>query len=911
MPIRPTTPSRSSSHRPYFMGSNLPQEEAAPLDPAPEIPAYAPWPFVGRQDLVQKTASRIRSGRGTILVGGLGRGKTSLASRVLRETADTSFTVKIRGIPVVSAVPYGALAVLLSPLDARDLNHPLLISRQISRILTERADGRRGVLFVDNLQYLDDESADVIARLAMRDDVGLLLACESMSHAPREIAHLWSCGYLARVDVGPLDLDETAELLRQGLGGPICRSAARELWVLSGGNPLFLQILAHEQLSSRNLVRCEWGWVLSAPVEEARPQTADILMSRLERFTAEQLPALELVALSGPLPLELLMKTAGAAEIATLEEEGILAVEEAGEHLTRIADPFVAEVVRRNVAPGHSCELREHLVDMTSGRFYPPINALAFAKWTLDCGGLLEPKLAAAAAKQANDALDPRSALNLLETTQSARADPELAIELIRALIGQGMVTQAGMAVNRLLGEKYDLSLTNWVDLTLSCVLLSRDEPNAEGIAKEALVDVRQRLVLELRAGAAPAEVPELLNKVELVEIGLAVHDGRHAEILGRLERLFHDLSSPDAFRSAIGVWLSEALAVTGHQEDGAKLAKELLKTAENGTADPLMESVRANVFCSFLLAGRWNECSQFIRNRIGSTVDGGEAAADEVLEGLLQAHCGHPDEALKLLLPCVDQLRARSLQDVFVLALAGSAYAYSIKDDPYMVGTFLNEINLNRTSESWAVRRAVDYFTTLSTARLAPREDVVERLLAHADDCRSQRAPAYELFSLSAAVRLGHHAAAERLVTTAASTQGPFARLCEVYGRGIKSGNPKDLLQAARMAKSIGHDQWCRDAAESVLSETGGHTGSEQLKDAARLIHTCRAEPLSRSHWSDIPPLTPREREIASSASRGATNREIAGSLGLSPRTIEGHLHQIYRKLHVSGRAGLRELPD
>jgi DNA-binding CsgD family transcriptional regulator len=48
---------------------------------------------------------------------------------------------------------------------------------------------------------------------------------------------------------------------------------------------------------------------------------------------------------------------------------------------------------------------------------------------------------------------------------------------------------------------------------------------------------------------------------------------------------------------------------------------------------------------------------------------------------------------------------------------------------------------------------------------------------------------------------------------------------------------------------------------------------------------------------------LTAREREVASLAARGLTNREIADNLYLSPRTVENHLQRIYDKLGVSSR--------
>jgi DNA-binding NarL/FixJ family response regulator len=48
---------------------------------------------------------------------------------------------------------------------------------------------------------------------------------------------------------------------------------------------------------------------------------------------------------------------------------------------------------------------------------------------------------------------------------------------------------------------------------------------------------------------------------------------------------------------------------------------------------------------------------------------------------------------------------------------------------------------------------------------------------------------------------------------------------------------------------------------------------------------------------------LTTREGEVLSWLSKGKTNRDIAQILGLSPRTIDKHLEQIYAKLGVENR--------
>ena len=53
---------------------------------------------------------------------------------------------------------------------------------------------------------------------------------------------------------------------------------------------------------------------------------------------------------------------------------------------------------------------------------------------------------------------------------------------------------------------------------------------------------------------------------------------------------------------------------------------------------------------------------------------------------------------------------------------------------------------------------------------------------------------------------------------------------------------------------------------------------------------------------------LTPQELQIARLAASGLTNKQIAGRLFLSPRTVGGHLYQIFPKLGITSRAALRD---
>lgn len=95
-----------------------------------------------------------------------------------------------------------------------------------------------------------------------------------------------------------------------------------------------------------------------------------------------------------------------------------------------------------------------------------------------------------------------------------------------------------------------------------------------------------------------------------------------------------------------------------------------------------------------------------------------------------------------------------------------------------------------------------------------------------------------------------------------------------------------------------------------------------QRLTEGLQLAHECGAEVLAAQARVELAAagvharrpavtgpraLTPTERRIADLAAGGASNREIAQSLFVTPKTVENHLGSAYRKLEVSGRAELR----
>ena len=82
------------------------------------------------------------------------------------------------------------------------------------------------------------------------------------------------------------------------------------------------------------------------------------------------------------------------------------------------------------------------------------------------------------------------------------------------------------------------------------------------------------------------------------------------------------------------------------------------------------------------------------------------------------------------------------------------------------------------------------------------------------------------------------------------------------------------------------------RAAARGCFERLGAADALRALDDAAQ------ATPV------DTHGLSPREREVLELVARGMTNRDIAGELFLSEKTVARHLSNIFTKLGVSSRS-------
>jgi DNA-binding CsgD family transcriptional regulator len=108
-------------------------------------------------------------------------------------------------------------------------------------------------------------------------------------------------------------------------------------------------------------------------------------------------------------------------------------------------------------------------------------------------------------------------------------------------------------------------------------------------------------------------------------------------------------------------------------------------------------------------------------------------------------------------------------------------------------------------------------------------------------------------------------------------------------------------LRRARRRLEARAHLRAALEAFERL--------GAVPWEERARRELRASGETARKRDPSTADELTPQELQIARFVSEGATNRQIAAQLFLSPRTIDYHLRKIFRKLEISSRAELIKL--
>jgi DNA-binding CsgD family transcriptional regulator len=185
----------------------------------------------------------------------------------------------------------------------------------------------------------------------------------------------------------------------------------------------------------------------------------------------------------------------------------------------------------------------------------------------------------------------------------------------------------------------------------------------------------------------------------------------------------------------------------------------------------------------------------------------------------------------------------------------------------------------------------------------------------------------------VEAAVRCGEHGQAVSALTSLADRTRPHGTAwglgVTAYARAIVTDDEGDHRAALDHLDDCGavvhrarahllYGEWLRrkgrrrDAREQLrhAHELFLDMGAEAFANrAAGELRATGEHARSRSSRASDQ-LTMQEVHIARLVADGATSREVAARLFLSPRTVDAHLRSIFRKLGVTSRRQLRDLP-
>jgi len=97
--------------------------------------------------------------------------------------------------------------------------------------------------------------------------------------------------------------------------------------------------------------------------------------------------------------------------------------------------------------------------------------------------------------------------------------------------------------------------------------------------------------------------------------------------------------------------------------------------------------------------------------------------------------------------------------------------------------------------------------------------------------------------------------------------------------GYVLKTASPGEIIQAVRDVYA-GKSALDATIAQKLMAQVGG-----------------------RSEFAPVEPLTDREMEVLKLAGKGYTNKAIGVQLGISDRTVQGHLARVFDKLQATSR--------
>ncbi len=903
--------------------------------------------FVGRareRQALDRLLDSVRGGESAALVirGEAGIGKTALLHYCARQASGCR-VARLAGVESELELPFAALHQLCAPMlgDLAALPEPqrralrvafglatgstpdrFLVGLAVLSLLAEGAAARPLVCLVDDAQWLDRASAQILGL------VGRRLVAESVAlvFAVRESADERLFPALPTMTVEGLTAEDARAFLTAAVPGHLDERVRDRLVAETGGNPLALLELV-QVVSAAELA----GGFALPPAMGLPGHLHDHYLGRVQALP-ESTRRMRLLAAADPTgDAALLWRAARALGIGRQEA----AAAEAGQLLAigarvRFRHPLVRSAAYAAGSPQERSSAHRALAQATDTRADPErrvwhlaaaatgpdedvaadlertaarvqsraglAGAAAFLQRSVALTGAparrAERALAAAHANLHAGAFD--AALGLLAEAEAAALNDlqrarveQLAGQVDRASSsGREAPTRLLRAAVRLEALDVRLARDTYLDALFASLVAGRlAEPGAH--------------LPEVAKAARSAAQPRAPLPRDLLLDGLAtlIIDG-HAAAEATLRRAVHAFL---ADRVAIDDWLQGGLLGSGAAialwdvDSWATLSARHLEFARaSGALAPLSAALNAQRVMAILRGDFESATSLGVE----------EAAVKEVTrvrktsygDLLLAAYRGRAAEASRLIAATVDDAIARGeglgLQHAnwatailhnglgrYADACSAAEHAAEENYAPFITACVLPEM-VEAAVRSGQPGLAADRLRQLLATTSITGADWAGGIEARARALLSEGEPAERCY-IEAVERLGR-----------TPPRSDLARAHLLYGEWLRrEGRRVDARQQLRAAYDL-----------------FAAMGAEAFAQRARRELLATGEKVRKRDVDTPTELTPQEEHIARLARDGRTNPEIAAELFLSARTVEWHLRKVFTKLGITSRKGLND---
>jgi DNA-binding CsgD family transcriptional regulator/tetratricopeptide (TPR) repeat protein len=876
-----------------------------------------------------------------VLTGGPGIGKTTLWEAGIAVARERGWRVlSARPSSAEAQLSFGALIDLCHDLDAgalAGLPAPQRVALEVALLRAEPARlapepqaiglgwlnalralaaRERVLVAVDDVQWLDPPSADVLAFAARRlqgEAAAFLFARRPGRRSALERA--LERGALERVAVGPLTLGATRRVLSERLGLSVSRPLLRRIVDATQGNPLFA-LEVGRALAERGPLEIGEDIPLPGAVE-------DMLGTRVARLPGSLRRLLLAVALSADLHTSELEAIAQPGELDDAIDAGLLLAE--GDRV-RAAHPLLAAAAKKRSPRRERRELHLVLAGAVVDEELRALHlALATERPDVELAGTVAAAAASASARGARHeaVLLAEHALRLTPRAHEDRSERLLALagyldtagELQRVadvLTAEVASLPAGAARARgwlLLstgagvrdGDDYDrhlaLALAECQDVPhVKAQVLAM---KAENAAVGGVSRIRQSEAWAREALAASRDAGPDVERIALYALGWVLAlTGRPIDQLcersdAAADGSSHLAAAPERVAGQRLVWRGEVT------EARATMTRFLALADERG--EPFSYALQRLHLCELeLRAGEWDAAARLLDEWAESSE--GELLFRPMYErchALLAAGRGLPGDAERWATTAIARAEVTGSRWDLLEALRARGIAELLSHDPARAAQSL------RAVWEYTQREGIDEPGVFPAA-----PELVEALaeLGELDEALSVGGRLRELaeeqehpWGLATAKRCGAIVALasggydEGAAVELASAAADYERL------GLRFDHARSLLslgRAQRRVKKWGAARDSLEAAVAAFDEQGSPGWTEQAR--SELARVGARRPAASGE------LTPAELRVAQLAADGLANKEIARALHVTVHTVELHLSHAYAKLAIRSRTQL-----